>query len=97
MSARGVAKVVKVPKEYAQRKYLDAIGMGLYDLATGEVVQPEDIATGRAISVRIYLSPKALQYWESLLLRYDNNQSKLAREALCLVSQEPEHCLCCRI
>lgn len=97
MSGRGLSKVIKVPKEYAQRKYLDAIGIGLYDLATGTSPQLEDIATGQVISVRFYLSPKAAQYWDSLLPEYENNQRRLAREALHLVSIQPEHFLQCRI
>lgn len=97
MSVKGTEIIVKIPKKYAKRKYLDAIGMGLFDLATGCKPQPEDVASGRLVSARFYLSPKAFQFWESLLPEYDNNKRQLAREALCLVSLEPECHLCCRI
>lgn len=88
---------VKVPKAYAKKKYLDAIGMGLFDLATGVRPEQESIALGEVISVKLKLSHKAQSFWDQLLPKYEHNQRRIAREALCLISQEPEYCLKCRI
>lgn len=88
---------VKIPQQYAKKKYIRAIGMGLFDLARGERPESDSIEMGTQISVRIRLSPKAAEFWEFLLPKYDNNQRRLAREALHLVSLAPEHCLRCRI
>jgi|GEM_PF-3283388 len=88
---------VKVPKKYAKKKYLKAIGLGLYMLAFGEKPESEETEPCQLISVRFSLSPKAAEYWEVLLPAYENNKRMLAREALHSVSLEPEHCLQCRI
>lgn len=81
---------VKVPRKYAQRKYLDAIGMGLFDLAIGIRPEQDDVEIDDLISARLVLSPKATQYWENLLPKYQHNQRRLIREALHLISLEPE-------
>lgn len=92
---------VKVPQKYKKKKYLKAFSMGLYDLLFEEKEVLEDLDHGDMndlVSVRIKLSSKGLEYWNYLLSNtYDGNRRKLAREALYLISQEPEHCLACRI
>ena len=97
MTTQGMKIYVKVPKKYAKRKYLDAIGMGLMDLALGAKVDPDEIPTEEGVTQRLTLSPKGIEFWKILLPWYDGNKRKLVREALYLVAQEPEHCLRCRI
>lgn len=87
---------VKVPNKYAKKKYISAICIGLWNLALGERPDPDEVEIDNMVSVRIKLSPRALSCWDSLLPKYENNQRRLAREALHLVSLEPEHCLKCR-
>lgn len=88
---------VRVPVAYAKKKYLDAIGMGLLDLAVGERPAPEEVAEGELITVRLPLSPKARQYFDELLPQYEHNIRRVIREALCLVSKEPDSVLATRI
>lgn len=88
---------VRVPKQYDAKKYRDAIAMGLFDLSVGIRPAPEEVAKEDTKTVRILLSEKGQQMWEELLPVFDNNKARLAREALCLVSKEPDHYLQCRI
>ena len=97
MEEKGIELNVRVPKVYAKKKYLDAIGMGVFDLAFGKRPDPEEVADGPLITVRLSLSPKATQYFNELLPKYDHNIRRIIREALCLISKEPESCLCTRI
>lgn len=89
--------VVNVPRQYHDKKLLDAIGMGLLDLAVGERPDPSLISIGETVTVRLKLSENGAKYWNQLLPEFGGNKRRLAREALCLVAQEPESCLACRI
>lgn len=90
--------VVNVPTEFRDKKYLGAVGLGLHDLAIGKRPDPDMIPLGKTVTARLKLSPKGEEYWNKLLPAFDNNKRRLAREALCLVAQEPDHvCKHCRI
>lgn len=97
MEEKGIELNVRVPKAYAKAEYLDAIGMGLFDLAIGKRPDPEEVAEGELITVRLPLSPRATTYFNELLPQYKNNKRQIIREALCLISKEPKACLCTRI
>ena len=88
---------VKIPRKYNKKKYLDAFAMGLFDLAVGERPSDEEDSIEEVVSVRIKLSQKGQKFWKSLLPKYEGNKRKLARDALFLIAQAPEHFLATRI
>jgi len=89
--------LVKVPRKFKDKKFRDSIGIGLFSLVRGYRPDCDKFSEKDLITVKLQLSEKAATMWDYLLPKFDNNQSAVARQALCLVYNKPKHCLACKI